>query len=230
MRNPAAELADLFDAWAVPRGRSPQDHRTIVANGHGMTLTEELARAMHLFTRIEDHLEALERLNVDVTHFRDTLPRWQEAFVSWDYPWRQTLNGNANCIAPDHLRMLRALASQIDLMGAVLAPPVDRIAAALRKVDEAESFVTDAEDLNEGTRHYLLALLAEIREALVGGRPNEAAPKMAQFVGAATLVAHASPDGSPTRAKWADFARDVAVAFVGGSLVIAGQIAASGIG
>lgn len=230
MRNAAAELANLFDAWALPRGRSPQDHRAAVAGGHDRTLTEELSRAMQLFAKIEDHLEALERLNVDVTHFRDTLPRWQEAFLSFDHAWRQNLNGNANCIAPDHLRMLRALASQIDLMGAVLAPPAARIAAALRKVDEAEAFVRDAEDLSEGTRHYLLALLAEIREALVDGRPNEAAPKMAEFVGAVTLVEHASPDGSPTRAKWAAFVHDVAATFVGGSLVIAGQIAASGIG
>lgn len=230
MGNPARDLADLYTAWAIPKGSNPQDHRTATARKRDTTLADDHALAMKLLSEIVQRMAALERAGVDVTHFRETLPRWQDALLSCDLPWRAGVNGDRPCLGPDPMRLLRALAGQIDLLGSVLAPPQDRIEAALARVGDAETFVTDATDINDGTRYYLLGLLAEIREALNGGQPSSAAPKVAEFVGAATMVAEAAAPGSGTRDRWRDFATTVAANFTGGALVVAAQIAASGIG
>lgn len=230
MGNSARELADLLTTWAIPQGRTPCDHRTITAREHGATLAADHALAMKLLTDVVQSISALERAGVDVSHFRETLPRWQDAVLSCDFLWRSAVGGDTPCLAPDPMRMLRALAGQIDLLGSVLAPPQDRIRAALARVDDAEAFVTDATDINDGTRYYLLGLLAEIREALTGGQPASAAPKVAEFVGAATMVAEAAAPGSSARDRWRGFATTVAANFTGGALVVAGQIAAGGIG
>lgn len=216
MENPARELASLLATWHVPGRKSPLGHRRQVARANGTTFASQHTRAMALIGDIARSIDTLEHMGQPVEHFRASMPHWQDAVLSVSLPWNSQVSQDTRCISEAHLHLLEALAGHLDLWGASIAPARERIEAALDRVTSAEEFVRHAEGISEATRLYMLALLADIRHALETGNTAAAASRVAEFIGAATLVAENSPEGSKQRTAFRALSRSFVTGFAGG--------------
>lgn len=229
MTNPAAELVGLFEAWRLPKSVAPHTARARAAEKRGTTFVDDVTRAMKLFIEIDRALDDMERRGVPTGAFRETVPSWQRAFLSFNFPWQSTVNQDTMCIGVEHLRLLEALASHIDLLRSVESLPPDRLAYALARVKIAEDFVQDSADVTEPMRLQLLGLLLAIREALELGDTAEAGARIAEFVGRSTIVGEVVEQANPGRGDaWRQMGRDFAANFVSGGALLLLQAATAG--
>ncbi len=124
------------------------------------------------------------------------------------------------------LRLLRSLSTLLDLQGSALFAPdgATKLAAAL---DAAEELVSHDQRMHEGVRHYLHALINEVRGCLKQiDQYGETPARSATFrlTGAMQFAASTSLDPKDDEAKgrWADAVKGLLYPFIAGT---AGQVA-----
>ena len=206
MKNPARELSDLLERWSVPRGYSPHSLRTHLAEEAGETFATEHTAACRYLADVSRWIDRLEVRGLDVEPWRATIPRWQEAVFSVHVPWTTQVQGARESINADQLRILKGLAGAIDLAGGTLELSVDTIDRAISLVETSEEFVRAADDLSESMRLHLLALLADIRDALINGPADRVGPLVAEVVGTMTLATERVPE--ERRPRWRDLTKE----------------------
>lgn len=163
VKNAAALLADVFESWTIPQGHSAAGHRASVAKNKGIALWPLHRLVMGYLMQIEKDLDALESTGDDVQHFRETLPAWYAAVFSVEAAWRDAVADRHEIVNPLELRLLRALASQIDLLRMAPVVPASQLADIRTALMDARDLIISAGEnvLSAEARRYLLGLVFE---------------------------------------------------------------------
>ncbi|SFF52871.1 hypothetical protein [Blastococcus tunisiensis] len=118
--------------------------------------------------QIERDLVALEASGEDVEHYRDTLPAWYRAVFSTEQAWTGGVNKATPIVDPRDLRLLRALAGQVDSVGLNPKPAPDFLAHLQEALGDARQLILDAgpDVLSDAARRYLLGLVREAERCI----------------------------------------------------------------
>jgi len=211
-------LADLLAAWNVPAGSTPLTVRKASIAAQESSLWDVERRAIGYLEQVERDLDAMEAFGEDVTYYRECMPVWWAAVFSFDLGWQQSLNTSVSLMDRGELRLLRALAGQIDTMR--LSPRVQpgQLAALRAKLEESLQLVqaTQPPTLDDAAKRYMLTLVHEALRVvdevdLVGAASVRRV--VFELGGAMTTVAEQTPDENEKK-KWHESARGFLVEIV----------------
>lgn len=167
MKNSAALLADLFASWDVAQGQTVTAARK--ASMPGVSSLWNVQRlAITYLLEVERDLVAMEAAGDVVDHYRETLPAWYETVHSWNFSWQTAANGPVPAIDGRDLRLLYALAGQVDSLKLVPKLEVDQLSSLRANLNEAQSLIAAATPptLDDSARRYLLGLVLEANRCL----------------------------------------------------------------
>lgn len=210
--NPAAALADLLESWHVPAHQTPSSVRF---NGdvHSAEFWAGHRTAVRYLMEIEESLTALEASDMEASFYRESVPTWYQAVFSQQYGWSTTGNEEIRrTVAVADLRLLRALAAHLDAIKWVpdLDPGhIDSLRDALKRAQELA--VTDR-GLSDDVRRYILGLIREAEACLDESQSADGVYVRRitmELGGAMSTVSEMKSEDDPTRAKWANGARNI---------------------
>ncbi|MBU4337503.1 MAG: hypothetical protein KJ548_13155 [Actinobacteria bacterium] len=159
MANSATLLADLLERWHVPPNQTPEMHRGGPPDLPGYW--DDHKRAMRWLLEIDAALGAMEAIGEEVSHYRETQVAWFKGVFSLGSPWGSTVSSLRPTAAPLEIRMLRALAQQLDSVRyapVIGSDELDRLSQAL---DESLRLVRTTPGLTDDVRRYLAGLIVE---------------------------------------------------------------------
>ncbi|TFV53226.1 hypothetical protein [Blastococcus sp. TF02A-35] len=217
MTNAAGLLADLLEAWKIPAGQNARSARQKTAGERGFWHQHRLAVGYLL--QIERDLDAMEAAGDVVEHYRETLGDWTAAVFSYEYHWKSGQTQDVSLLDGRDMRLLRALAAQIDSINLAPTAAADELAQLRLKLGEARELIEAAGPplLEAGARRYLLGLVFEADRCLDEIRTFGAATLRSvtfELGGAMHTVAdHASDENDKKR--WRERARGVLVEWAG---------------
>lgn len=157
-------LSDLLERWIVPAGQSVAAVRD--DNGlKGVDFWKMQRMAAGYLDEIERLLTAIDAIGGDTEDFRATMDDWAKAVFVPEQAW----HGGASVetrIDPRDLKLLRALASQIDMMD--LSPNFSETQLLDLKAlfAEAREMVLGATSLPTAVRAYIVGLISEADAAI----------------------------------------------------------------
>ena len=165
MSNPARMLADLLERWIVPKGASVTNVRTeALPDGFDFWKMQRIAAGY--LSEIEQCLDAMDGIGGDTSDFRATMDDWCRAVFLPEQPWHGAASVETR-LDPRDLRLLRALANQIDMMDMSPSYNQEQAREILDLLDEVRSVVVGATGLPAAVRAYILGLVTEAENALL---------------------------------------------------------------
>lgn len=161
MRNPAAELLELFMNWSEPLASGgPFTSRKFNSN-ESQALDEHLL-AMSLLAAMKTSVDDLERGGYRVASFRRGFRLWTKVVLNYPHAWTQATNA---AVFTEHaLDTLEALAGAIDAH--VPMPTPDKVADILSYLDGVTSLLGDDRQLSEELRVHVARLVGTIRQCI----------------------------------------------------------------
>lgn len=157
MRNPAAELLELFENWSEPYDGGPMASREF--NSDESQALDEHLRAMSLLAAMKTNVDDLERGGYRVGPFRRGFHLWTKVVLNYPYAWTQA--SNASVFSDHALDTLEALAGAI---GSHLPQPTpDRVAEILSYLDDVTSLLGEDRQLSEELRVHVARVVGTIR-------------------------------------------------------------------
>lgn len=162
--NPARMLADLLERWVVPVGHAVTSVRD--DNGlEGVGFWKLQRMAASYLNEIEGLFDALDGIGGDTSDFRAAMDDWARAVFVPEQAW----HGGASVetrVDPRDLRLLRALASQIDMLQ--LAPVFDdaQLTDLSKLLSEARQMINHEASIPVPVRAYIHALISEAEAAI----------------------------------------------------------------
>jgi hypothetical protein len=218
VKNAAALLADLIASWDLKKGDVPATvRRESLAEAGGLWDVQKLAITYLL--QIETDIDAMHAAGDEVTHYRQTLGSWYEAVHSWNAPWQDAAAGVMRAIDPRDLRLLYALAGQIDSLR--LSPPVPTVQLPQLRValTKAQELIAEAVPpvLDDAARRYLLGLVFEANRCIDEIELRGAASLRRvtfELGGAMTTIAEQATDENAKKA-WREKAKGILIQWSG---------------
>lgn len=202
MRNPAADLLQVFEKWRT--GSIPIVSRGFQSDA-ARALDEHL-RAMCLLAEMKTCVDHLERDGYRVGSFRRGFRLWTKAVLNYPNAWNASSN---SAVFTDHaFDTLEALAGAIDQHAPIPTP--DRVTKILSYLDEVTSLLGEDRELSEELRLHLGRLISTIRgcisEENTFGSTDLKQSLYDLWIG---LYAAAGQSEGETRSRWTSMAEKI---------------------
>ena len=168
MKNAAALLADLLEEWDVPQGQSASTQRQKVAQAKSTTFWSMHKLAVGYLLQLERDLDALEAAGDQVSFYRETVSSWYAGVFAYATGWQGGVSSKTPVLDRLELRLLRALAGQIDAMRLSPRLAASQLADISDALNEAWELIDGAEEgvISEAAKRYLLGLIFEASKVI----------------------------------------------------------------
>lgn len=167
-KNAASLLADLFEEWEVPAGKTPEHvraHSAGAGGDPGMLWVVQERAAKHLF-EVERLMAGMRASGEDVSMFEQSRVRWYETVFAYQTPWQSHGGAAREAIAIEHINLLRAFGAMIDA-GGTIEVDQDDVRTLQDVLSEAEALVlSESQHMTQDARRYLWSLIAEAQRFL----------------------------------------------------------------
>lgn len=155
MSNPALELAEILDSWAVQKGQTIHQARGNEANTSSLPLWDEVIKAVRCLVALDKILQAMAARGDDITDYRQALPTWWAAVFQPDQLWNAGHNAVKPLISPSDLATLRIFGRLIEAQGLTDQLTPESLESIVLALTEIEDAVGDL-DMADLAKHRIL--------------------------------------------------------------------------
>lgn len=166
MSNPALELAELFEAWQIPRGSTAEASRK-AAKPVGMTFWRQHSLAVEYLIQIEAELRAMQAAGDDVEDYVDYLRSWYEGVFAYRTGFRPGIPDGALAVPVDSYKMLKGLGLLLGKIGMRSVGSPTQRQSLLACIESAVGLIEDElVDWDRSEKEYLFRVLEAARALL----------------------------------------------------------------